>query len=139
MPKFSIFTPTHNTKYLARAAASLNAQTYQDFEWVILPNGGASITDASTLPNAKVISSEKPDSKNIGLFKRECCKAATGDILVEFDHDDELTPDCLAVLAEAFNDKTIDFCYSNDADVTPDMKPHQYSSKFGWKYRPFKY
>lgn len=139
MPKFSIFTPTHNTKYLNRAAESLKAQTYQDFEWILLPNGNAELSDMSFFPNVKIIESSLPNSKNIGLFKKECCKAASGDILVEFDHDDELTPDCLEELAKAFDDKTIDFCYSNDADVTPDMKAHQYSPKYGWEYKPFTY
>lgn len=139
MPKFSIFTPTHNTKYLQRAADSLIAQRCQDFEWIILPNGEAKISESYKLPQAKVIESSQPTSKNIGLFKKECCKAASGDILVEFDHDDELTPDCLEELAKAFDDKTIDFCYSNDADVTPDMKAHQYSPKYGWEYKPFTY
>ena len=139
MPKFSVFTPTHDTKYLKRAATSLAEQTNKDFEWIILPNGEASISDIESLPNARIIESTKPDSKNIGLFKKECCKAATGDILVEFDHDDELTPNCLEELSIAFDDKSVDFCYSNDADVTPEMKAHQYSSRYGWEYRPFTY
>ena len=118
MPYFSIFTPTHNPKYLLRAAESLAAQTFKDFEWVILPNGNAALPELHKLPNCKIVQSKEPDSKKIGLFKRECCNAATGRVLVEFDHDDELTPDCLQELHAAFsNDSDLDFAYSNDADL----------------------
>jgi len=140
MPYFSIFTPTHNPKYLLRAAESLAAQTFKDFEWVILPNGNAALPELHKLPNCKIVQSKEPDSKKIGLFKRECCNAATGHVLVEFDHDDELTPDCLQELHAAFsNDSDLDFAYSNDADLDKDFKPFTYSKTYGWDERPFEY
>lgn len=139
MPYFSIFTPTHNPQYLLRAAESLAAQTFQDFEWIIMPNGDVNLPDLSKLPNCRIISPSEANSKKIGLLKGECCDAAKGQVVVELDHDDELTPDCLEELHKAFSDDSVDFCYSNDADLDANLEPFVYSSAFGWKDRPFVY
>lgn len=135
--KFTIFTPTHNTKYLKRLDETINWQTNKDFEWLIVPNGSLSPDDIDVAcPQARVIP-YTGETLNIGEIKKFCCEQAFGDILVEVDHDDELTPDCLAALEEAFEDPKVDFAYSNCAELDKDGKPFTFHSKFGWKYRPF--
>jgi glycosyltransferase involved in cell wall biosynthesis len=138
MPYFSIYTPTHDPRHIERAARSLSGQTCQDFEWIVMPNGVAKV-DASTLPNCRVVEPTDPLTKKIGQLKGECCDAATGEVLVELDHDDELTPDCLLELKSAFSDPKVDFCYSNDADLDKNMQPFTYSKAYGWEDRPFEY
>lgn len=140
MPYFSIVTPTNNTQFLARLSRSIAKQTFKDFEWVIVPNGNANIDIESLAFKPRVVESKKPDSKLIGLFKKEGCMASNGIVVVEVDHDDELTEDCLQELYNEFNsDKTIDFAYSNCAEINPDGKPFVYSNYFGWRNRPFKH
>ena len=39
--KFSVFTPSHDLKYIDRPLNSLLNQTFKDFEWVLLLNGKA--------------------------------------------------------------------------------------------------
>ena len=95
MPYFSVYTPTHNAQYLLRAAESLKSQKFKDFEWLIMPNGNAELPELSKLPNCRIIEPSNKNSKTIGLLKGECCDAAKGEVLVELDHDDELTPYCL--------------------------------------------
>lgn len=139
MPYFSIYTPTHEARHILRAAESLGAQTFRDFEWIIMPNGKAALPDISRLPNARVVEPSDRSCKTIGRLKGECCDAAAGEVLVELDHDDELTPDCLEELHRAFADESVDFCYSNDADLDKDMNPFVYSPVYGWRDRPFEY
>ena len=139
MPFFSIYTPTHNAKYLLRAAESLAAQTYKDFEWIIMPNGDAKLPPLDKLPNAKIVNPSDKNCKIIGKLKGECYDAATGNVLVELDHDDELTSNCLEELYQAFTDPYVDFCYSNDADLDVNLEPFTYSSYYGWEERPFEY
>lgn len=140
MPFFSVFTPTHDAKYLMRAAESLKSQTFKDYEWLVLPNAGVELPDLDKLPNCRIVETNNPLAKNIGRYKKECCAAATGQVLVELDHDDELTPDCLQELYNAFKENgKIDFCYSNDADLDSKLEPFTYSSKYGWDARPFEY
>jgi len=136
--KFTIFTPTHDKKFLARLDKSIAAQTFKDFEWLIVPNGKVS---ASNIRNSKMESEcrivpYKGKTQNIGEIKKFCCDNAQGEILVEVDHDDELLPNCLKKLAEAFT-AGVDFVYSNCVQVLDGEKPRTYDTKFGWKYRPF--
>ena len=104
-----------------------------------MPNGNVNLPSLDKLPNVKIVNPSDKNCKIIGRLKGECCDAATGEVLVELDHDDELTPDCLSELKAAFSDPNIDFCYSNDADLDKNMQPFTYSSTYGWKDRPFEY
>jgi len=110
----SIFTPTHNPRFLPRLADSLARQRHTQFEWLIVPNGHLQPADIRIdLPQARVVPFSG-DSNRVGELKRFCCMEARGDILVEVDHDDELTPDALACLFEAFeSDPDLSFAYSN--------------------------
>lgn len=135
MPKFSVFTPTHDPQFLGRLAASLTAQTCQDFEWIILPNGDCRL-DGPPIKQARIMASA-PESRNIGALKAACCGAAVGDILVEVDHDDELTADCLDEIGKAFHEPGVDFVYSNFAEVK-NGHPSAYQAN-GWATRTFNY
>ena len=140
MPYFSIFTPTHNAQHLPRLAKSLKEQTFKDFEWVVMPNGNAYVDVESLVFKPRIIQSKDPLCKKIGLFKKETCLAAKGKVLVEVDHDDLLTPDCLEELYKAFNsDESIDFVYSNSVAVDNKLNCTPYSERFGWKARPYVY
>jgi O-antigen biosynthesis protein len=93
--RVSVFTPSHNPRYLDECYASLAAQTLGDWEWVVLLNGKAtSWSPPSTDERVRV---ERPGGRvrGIGAAKRAACELATGDVLVELDHDDVLTPTCL--------------------------------------------
>ncbi len=130
----SIFTPTHDTKYLQRLARSIENQTLQDFEWVVCPNAGATI-DFDLPKQAKIIPYE--GERKIGAIKHFAAMNCKGEVLIEVDHDDELTPNCLQEIATAYtDDSTVDFLYSNCCSIK-DGKPWKYSEKYGWRYRPF--
>ena len=107
--KISVFTPVYNTgrDKLLRTYRSLQQQSYADWEWVIADDHSS---DAGTLDTLREIARDyrvsihnldKP-SGNIGHLKGHLCAAATGEILLELDHDDVLTPHALAWVAEAF-------------------------------------
>ncbi len=130
----SLFTPTHNTQFLDRLARSVARQTCAEFEWVIVPNGDAGEIHVD-LPQSRIVH-YAGQTQNIGELKRFACLACRGDVLVEVDHDDELTPDCVAELAAAFADPRIDFAYSNCCEIN-EGKPWRYDERFGWRYRPF--
>lgn len=136
--KFSLFTPTHNATHLARLDASLRKQTCQDFEWIVVPNGGLKPRYVKPKSDKAKIVPYAGATQGIGELKAFACAQATGEILVEVDHDDELTPNCLERLAEAFDDET-DFVYSNCIEIKPDGTPNTYNPCFGWEYRPFQW
>jgi hypothetical protein len=142
--KFSVFTPSHNLKDIDRPLKSLLNQTFKDFEWVLLLNGDALSEEMSIrekLVSAKIdfqILHEFSGNENIGYLKKTNCKSATGEILVELDHDDELMPNCLEELSKAF-EQGYDFCYSDDYYVQLEDDKEVYiapfSPQWGWKVK----
>jgi len=134
--KISIFTPTHNTKYLGRLYETIKKQTYQDYEWVIVPNNG---TEINLEPNPKIKIFPTNDSSNIGFLKNYACSKSTGEVFCEVDHDDELFPTALEECAKAFQDPTVDFAYSNCCDVGENYKPRFFGEAFGWVNRNTEY
>lgn len=134
--KLSLFTSTHDPRHLRRLERSLAAQTNQIFEWVIVPNGECRGLDVE-FQNARIIP-YTGQTQNIGELKRFAAMACRGDVLVEVDHDDELTPDCVAELAATFADPQVDFAYSNCCEIN-EGAPWKYDEKFGWHYRPFEW
>ena len=60
--------------------------------------------------------------------------AAEGEILVELDHDDELTPDALQKIYDAFGDSEVGFAYSDWAEVYPDGTSKKYPDGWGFGF-----
>jgi SAM-dependent methyltransferase len=132
--KLSIITPTHDTIFLKELEDSIIAQTYQEWEWVILLNHGAKYAAV----DPRIIINESPfESDSVGLLKRLACMQTTGDIILEVDHDDILTPDCLEKVAKAFTDPEVGFVYSTNAKLSKDFRP--YGAEYGWSYGYYKW
>ena len=129
--KFSIITPSHDPRYLKELEFSLISQTHTDWEWVLVLNNGAEYKPLD--PRAKVIRCPF-ESKSVGKLKKYACSQATGEVIVELDHDDMLTPNCLAELKKAYADKEVGFVFSRDA-VLGDFVP--YNPEYGWTYDMF--
>ena len=139
--RFSIITPTHiYNPYLMELWESIKSQTFKDWEWILFLNGEMTNKQvASEISNDKRVKiyrdiyhfdirTSAPKLK-IGDIKKKAFSKGKGDILVEADHDDLLTPDCLKELNKAFT-KGVGFVYSDTAFIGL-KKP--YNAKFGWQ------
>jgi O-antigen biosynthesis protein len=133
----SIFTPTHDPKYLNEAYAGLLNQTHQDWEWVVLINGKAK-WEAPKDEKRVRIAYVKPQLNGIvGALKNHAVSLCKGEILVELDHDDILMPTCLEEVQKAFDDNpNASFVYSDFAYINADATPNfsKYSPDYGWSY-----
>ena len=100
MVKVSICIPTYNrADYLQYAIASVEQQTYNDWELIVCDDG-------STDNTAEIMNSKGSDTRiryirhpqNIGRSRnmRSGFDAAVGDYFIKFDDDDALTPEFLA-------------------------------------------
>jgi glycosyltransferase involved in cell wall biosynthesis len=145
----SIITPfgKAHEPFLLEAFASIRDQTYTgDIEWVLVPNGGASVpidVMTSIKPRVCVYPFEGdmlPDGRyRIGELKRFACSKAEGDIIVEFDADDIMLPTCLEKVVQGIQEGAI-FVYSNNADFEDGTwKSSGFSNYYGWHTRPFLY
>ena len=137
--KFSIITPTHsprNIPFLLELYESIKDQTYENWEWILVINGDMHYAhvppDIKNDSKIKIIRVET--NKRIGFLKNFACSQSTGDILVEVDHDDLITFDCLEELHNAFKDDSIGFVYSNDAIYHMEDKFVPYNPENGWTH-----
>ncbi|MFC7484130.1 glycosyltransferase [Luedemannella flava] len=74
----------------------------------------------------------------VGAAKRKACELATSDILVELDHDDLLTSECLARMVETFEaHPEASLCYSDTAQIAEDggRDEQRFAADAGWSYR----
>jgi glycosyltransferase involved in cell wall biosynthesis len=106
-PKVSVFTTAYKTgSRFFRPLKSMLAQTYTNWEWII-------VDDSPGMENYDYIQSVATDARirvfkphltsgRIGEVKRWACALTTGTIVVELDHDDELTDTCLDWIVKAF-------------------------------------
>lgn len=140
--KFSIITPEHSVKnipFLVELYESIVAQTYDNWEWVLYLNGEVKLKD---IPD-KICSDERVKiyngitNPNVGFIKNKAFFLGKGDVLVEADHDDLLSEDCLEELNAAYQDPEIGFVYSED--LLYDMRGNEYKVPWnpdnGWTYK----
>lgn len=120
--RFSIVTPVYNTGagHLHETVQSVLAQVYGDWElWLC--------DDASTDPDTRRALAEvavldkririltASQNGGISVATNTAAAKATGEVLVFLDHDDLLTPDCLAELALYYAaHPDADIVYSDD-------------------------
>jgi len=141
--KFSIITPTHNPKnvpYLIELYNSICEQTYQNWEWILYLNNKITVDDLpeKIKSDSRVIVHKSViESINIGAIKRKAFFLGEGDVLVEADHDDMITPDCLEELNNAYQDESVGFVYSDDAILHMEDKFIPFQESNGWTYRTF--
>ena len=134
--KFSIISPSHkNTPYLQELYESLCAQTYVNWEWVLWLNGKFKRSKLSPeIENDERVKIYecKEKNPNVGFHKNKAFHLGSGDVVVEVDHDDMITPDCLEELNKAYQDESVGFVFSDVAVYDDNFVP--YNEQHGWSY-----
>lgn len=142
----SAFTPTHDPTYLADVYACLQEQTHKDWEWVVVPNGKSMGQICALLQKwadqdsrVKIFPYPKDQpAGNIGALKKYACDNAKGDLYLEYDHDDIITPDCFeTVVAAAIKAGPLAFIFSEDVTLNEDGTSVRYGSDWGWRHYPW--
>jgi hypothetical protein len=80
---------------------------------------------------------ERSTATGVGAVKRAACALARGDVLVELDHDDVLTSDCLAeVCAEFGRHPKAALVFSDFAQAGEDLSRNddRFAESAGWVY-----
>src|SRR5262249_20463009 len=101
----SILTTVYDTPapYLHELAASLAAQTWREFEWILLDNGSRTpeTRDALTVIAADPRVPLLRVDANVGILRgrRRVLEHATGRYVLPVDSDDYVFPDALAIVA----------------------------------------
>lgn len=136
VPRVSVFTPSHQPRYLDDCMQSLLKQTFEDWEWVVVLNQGARWRPPTDDPRLRVVVAD--DIRGVGAAKRFACTEARGEILVELDHDDELRSDALEKVVQAFDEHPeVGFVFSHFAQIQEDgsRDDSRFDESNGWTYR----
>jgi O-antigen biosynthesis protein len=134
--RVSVFTASHDIRYLDAAYQSLRQQSFSDWEWVVLLNRKAAGWKPPEPDERVKVSRGASRLRGVGALKRAACELASGEILVELDHDDLLSRGCLAQVVDAFEDSSVVFAYSDFAQITDDGSPdrERFDPEHGWVY-----
>ena len=141
-PRFSVFTPVYQTgERIRRTYESLLNQTWTNWEWVVVDDS----PDDETYQILSEIAEKDYRIKlhriypltggNVGLAKNRVASLCDGDWLVELDHDDALTRDCLSTCNDAIlKYPDAGFLYSDVCELYEDgqMKHYDHDWSGNW-------
>lgn len=115
--KVSIIIPTYNRGYcIARSIDSILAQTYQDYELIIMDDGSTDQTEAlvaeymKRYPNIHYL--KLPQNKGVANARNIGMKEARGDYIAFQDSDDYWHIDKLEKQMKAMEDVDADYSYT---------------------------
>jgi glycosyltransferase involved in cell wall biosynthesis len=148
-PRFSIFSPTYKTnERIFRTYESLKNQKLEDWEWVVVDDS----PDEKTWKYLKEIAAKdfrvKPHriypltGGNIGMAKHRAGMMCEGEWIVELDHDDCLTSECLQTCWDAHTKyPDAGFMYTNCCEMYDDGTWKTYDHDWSGNYyaRPDNY
>jgi len=112
-PKISIITPTYNRAHLLpRVWASLKAQTFSAFEWIVVDDGSTDGTESvvASFNDPRIRYIKLPKNRGVNAARNRGVEASRAPYLVFLDSDDEMLPEALAEMIEAWkevNDLTV--------------------------------
>jgi glycosyltransferase involved in cell wall biosynthesis len=91
--KVSIITPTYRReKFLPLAHRAVVAQTYGNFEWLILDDSASPSAYMAGVQDPRIRYRHSPERLKIGRKRNDLIAAASGSIIVHFDDDDYYAP-----------------------------------------------
>ena len=100
MPHFSIVIPTFNdAETLPRTVRSVLAQDYDDFEVVVVNDGGTSPRDILEHGDPRLRLIDLEQNSGVSAARNRGTAETTGDLLYYLDADDYVAPDLLGFVA----------------------------------------
>lgn len=118
-PAVSIVTPAYNVaKHIAATAESVFAQTFQDFEWIIVNDGSPDTAELEAVlrPYLDRIVYIKQVNSGASIARNTGVKAANGELIAFLDGDDIWHEDYLERQIRFLNENRLDMVYA-DAEL----------------------
>jgi glycosyltransferase involved in cell wall biosynthesis len=127
-PLISLITPVHDPDPAALRAAieSVRVQTYDHWQLCLVDDGSTDPRVGSILAeydevDRRIKVGRRQSNGGISAASNDALAMATGEFVGFLDHDDELAPDALTLVAELLNDDPqADFVYSDEDKIAPD-------------------
>jgi glycosyltransferase involved in cell wall biosynthesis len=144
-PVVSVVIPTYNRAHiLGRSLGSVLAQTFQDFEVIVVDDGSTDNSEeiVRSFSDARVRYLRHESNKGGSAARNTGIRAAKGQYVAFQDSDDEWLPEKLAIQLEAFKTSKLEHlgvvtcplfgAHDGKLDETPRSKGN---SKDGWVYK----
>jgi len=113
MPTVSAIVPAYNAEaFLARAIRSVEAQSFRDFEIVVVDDGSTDET-ADALHGFSGVRLIRQPHLGAAAARNRAVDEATGELLAFLDADDEWLPEKLARQLQFMNELGSSFCYTD--------------------------
>lgn len=123
-PLFTVVTPVYDPPVgvLEEMIASVVAQSWQDWELVLVDDRssdeGVRAVLRAAAEDPRVVVVERAENGGIVAASNDGVTRARGEFVALVDHDDLLTPDALATMAEAIaSHDDVDYLYSDEDKV----------------------
>ncbi len=138
--RFSVITPVYNTSatHLREAIQSVLNQVYDKWELWLCDDASPKATTQAVLEefaglDDRIHVIRLSANSGISAASNAAAAQATGEVLVFLDHDDLLTPDCLAELSLYYTAQpTADIVYSDDDKVDDEGRYYAPQFKPDW-------
>jgi len=138
LPTISVVTPVYrpDLRYFLETAGSVRGQVYDNWEWCLADDASndadltAALRELASRDN-RIRFVSRPENGHISLATNSAAELARGEYIALMDHDDLLSPDCLAEVAlylAAHDD--VDVLYTDDDKVDVDGK------RYGPQFKP---
>ncbi len=142
LPKISVVTPIYDTDpvLFEEMLESVRSQIYEDWELCLADDGSPSphvgpMLEAAAANDPRIRVVRLPENGGISAATNAAVQIARGEIIAFLDHDDIITPDCLAELAIYYADHPqADMVYSDDDKI--DMVGRRYAPQFKPDWSP---
>jgi len=124
-PRFSVVMPVYETpeRWLRRAIESVSEQLYDNWELCIADDASKSpqvrrVLEEAAAGDPRIRVSFRDQNGHIARASNTALELATGDFVALLDHDDELPPHALYVLAEELRGSPdLDLLYSDEDKI----------------------
>ncbi|TWA77106.1 GT2 family glycosyltransferase [Azospirillum brasilense] len=141
-PTISLVTPVYNTDpaLFGELVDSVLAQVYENWELCLADDCSPSphvapMLEAAAARDPRIKVTRLPANGGISAATNAAVAMAGGEIVAFLDHDDLITPDCLAELALYYADHPdADIVYSDDDKI--DMEGRRYAPQFKPDWSP---
>lgn len=124
--KISVIVPVYNAeKYLNKCIESVLAQTYPDWELILVDDGSkdgsADIIDGYAASDTRIKAIHQ-ENAGPGMARNRGIEEATGDMIVFLDSDDYIEKDYFQLLAERVSDEGAEVVFIDVIQEKPDGK-----------------
>jgi glycosyltransferase involved in cell wall biosynthesis len=135
VPRVSVLIPAYNAeRHLGRALESVAAQTYADWEAIVVDDGSTDATSsiAQGFPDERIVSARSPVNQGLAATRNLALARAQGDLVALLDSDDAWLPTYLEEQV-ALHDATGAAIVCCDAYLERDghRLPERYGDRFG--------